>query len=151
VTGVYDIIDIVKEELLTDGICKSVSVGDLSESALQKLTAYPYAHVVLGTADFEDNIITFNINIICMDVVDVSKSDITDLAKGNDNEHDALNTTLGILSRVVERFKRSDIRLSGYDLAATPSAEPFFDDFADKVAGWNLSIAISWRNNMAQC
>ena len=150
-TGIYDIMDKVEQYLLTDGICASVSSGDLSESALQKLNSYPYAHITLGNADFNDNTITFNLFVICMDAVDVVKESTTDLLKGNDNEHDALNTTLAILARLVEVFKRGDIRADGYHLAGTPSAEPFFDEYADKVAGWTLNLAIEWRNNMDAC
>ena len=150
-TAIYDIMRELETLLITDGICNQVSAGDLSELALQKQTVYPYAHIVLGNVDMPENLLTFNVSIICMEVVDVSKSDTTDLVKGNDNEQDALNTTLGILSRLVEKLRRGDIRESGYHLSGTPTAEPFLDDYADKVAGWVLTLAFDYRNNMDKC
>lgn len=149
--GVYNVLEEVKTALIADGICNYVTSGDLSEAALEKNTLYPHAHVTLGNATFPNNTIQFNLFVICMDLVDVSKDTPTDKYKGNDNEHDAFNTTAMILSRLVEKFRRGDIRTQGFALVGTPSAEPFYDDYADKVSGWTMTMTIEVRNNMDAC
>lgn len=148
---VYGVLEKVKEKLVEDGICNLVTSGNLSEHSLQKNTLYPHAHVTLGNVRFLQNIMEFDLFVICMDLIDINKEIPTDLYKGNDNEHDAFNTTATILSRLTEIFRRGDVRTDGYHLIGDPSAEPFYDDFADKVSGFTMTLTIQVVNNIDAC
>tara|TARA_R110002020_G_scaffold99072_4_gene235363 strand:- start:283 stop:735 length:453 start_codon:yes stop_codon:yes gene_type:complete len=149
--SLYKLLDNVKEILIEDKLCNSVTSGDLSEAMLNKKILYPYSHVSLGTSSFPANTIQYNLFVLCMDIVDVSKDSITDQYKGNDNEHDAFNTTVTILARLVEKFRSGDVKLDGYHLVGTPTAEPYYDQFTDKVAGWMLSLSVETINEVGSC
>ena len=60
-----------------------------------------------------------------MDIVDVDKDATTDLFRGNNNEHDILNTQLAVLNKLVMVLRKGDLYTTKYQLEGDPSCEPF--------------------------
>jgi len=86
----YGILNIIKSELEATDLVNTVTQGDIFRIDLAKQTIFPLAHIIVNNATFESNVIRYNISIIAMDVVDISKDETTDIFVGNDNEQDCL-------------------------------------------------------------
>jgi hypothetical protein len=93
----------------------------------------------------------FNITVIAMDIVDISKSKTVDVFRGNDNELDVLNTQLEVLNRFVELLRRGDLYDGELVLDGIPTAEPFTERFENLLAGWSLTLDILVPNDMTIC
>ena len=95
--GFYLLTETIKTNLLADENVNTVTTGDITKIDLSKQTIYPLSHIIINNVSQEDQILRFNISVFCMDIVDVSKEETTDIFRGNDNEHDVLNTQLQLL------------------------------------------------------
>ena len=97
--GFYTAIDKLKAHFDADALVNSVSEGDIFQVDLAKQTIFPLVHIMVNSCTFEVNVSRFNISLIAMDLVDISKNENTNVYLGNDNTQDALNSTIAILNR----------------------------------------------------
>ena len=104
----FDIIDKLKAHFENDELITTVSQGDIFDIDLNKQTIFPLLHIIVNTATFEENVIRYNISLLAMDIVDISKEETTDRFTGNDNELYVLNTMLAVLNRCYELFPSHD-------------------------------------------
>jgi hypothetical protein len=135
----------------SDAIVNTVTQGSLHDVDLAKQTLFPLVHIVTNSATLEDRMRRFNITVIAMDIVDISKSKTVDVFRGNDNELDVLNTQLEVLNRFVELLRRGDLYDGELVLDGIPSAEPFTERFENLLAGWSLTLDILVPNDMTIC
>ena len=147
----FDLVTKIKEHFDADPIVTTCTQGDIFRVDLSKQTLFPLAHIIVNNASFEENIIRYNISIICMDVVDFSKDETTDVFEGNNNEMYVLNTQMQVLNRVYEILRRGDLHTEGFQVDGSPTSEPFTDRFENVVAGWTLSLDIILPNDMTSC
>ena len=96
VRGYYQITDTIKTNLLADKNVNTVTTGDITEIDLAKQTIFPLAHIIVNSVTIQEAVLNFNISVMCMDIVDVSKDETTDIFVGNNNEQDILNTQLAV-------------------------------------------------------
>lgn len=150
-TAYYGVLDTLKTILDADVSVNTVTKGALDDVALNKSTIYSLAHVMVNGFTPQGAATRFNISVICMDVVDISKEPITDIFRGNDNEDDVLNTQSAVVTRMLDQLRRGDIQDDGYHLVSVNSIEPFTDRFEDKVAGWVATFDIDVYNDMTIC
>ena len=66
---------------------------------------------MVNNCTLDENTVTWNISLIAMDIVDLSKSATTNLFLGNDNEIDVLNTQHAVLNRAYEIIKHGSLAL----------------------------------------
>ena len=149
--GFYNVTQKIKEALLEDAFVNTVTTGDIFEIDLNKQDIFPLSHMIVNSATMESNIHIFNISLLCMDIVDESKDEAQDKFIGNDNEQDVLNTQLAVISRLIERLRRGDLSTDLYQLAASPTLEPFVDRFENKLAGWTVTFDVEVVNDMTIC
>jgi len=147
----YEILTKLQTELNNDPLINTVSEGDIFSIDLNKQTIFPLCHIMVNSATFVDNVIQYNISIMAMDVVDISKEETTDKFRGNDNEQDILNTQINILNRLYEKLRRGNLYDDNYQVDGTPSLEPFIDRFENKLAGWTMTVNINTPNVMTVC
>ena len=146
----YDILDEFKDIFDADISINTVTQGSLDDVALQKTTLYGLVHVMITDVVHNGPTLDFNVSLLVMDIVDESKTATTDIFKGNDNEVDVLNTTLAVLVRGVEQFRRgSSSEL--YQLVGSPTYNAFTKRFEDSVAGWTGSLTIRYKHDMTIC
>lgn len=150
-TGFYNLLDTIKNELLSSPFVGNVTFGDINDVDLSKRTSFPLSHFIVDSARYQSQVITFTINLICMDVVDISKEDSTDLFIGNDNEHDVLNTQLQVIVNLLDKLKTGQLYLDEYQLDSDPTIEPFTDRFDNKLAGWAVSFDVDVANDNSIC
>jgi len=132
--GFYNLTDKLKEELIKDPFVNTVTYGNIFEVDLNKQTIFPLSHFIVNNVVDRGQTLLFNISLLCMDLVDESKDDITDDFLGNDNEQDVLNTQLAVANRIGAMLKRGDLYRTKYQLDGDVSLEPFVDRFDNKVA-----------------
>jgi hypothetical protein len=146
----YEITQAIKDQLNKDLFVNTVTIGDIFKVDLNKQTIFPLSHIIINSATYQGVTWNYNISILCMDIVDESKSLTTDIFLGNDNEQDVLNTQLMVVNRFLEVLSRGDLS-NDYELINTPSVEFFTERFENKLAGVTLTFDMVIANQMTIC
>ena len=149
--GFYNLTTKIKETLALDAFVNTVTYGDIFEIDLNKQDIFPLSHFIVNSANLNGSTWSFNISLLCMDIVDESKADVTDKFLGNDNEQDVLNTQMAVINRLLELLRRGDLYTELYQLDGSPTIEPFVDRFENKLAGWTLTMDVLVINDMTIC
>lgn len=149
--GYYNITTDIKNQLDLDVFVNTVTLGDIFKVDLNKQTIFPLSHIMVNNATYLNNVLQFNLSVLCMDIVDESKDETTDIFVGNDNEQDVLNTQLMVINRLLEVIRRGAMNDDGYELVNSPSIEPFVDRFENKIAGWTVTFDVQVANEMTIC
>lgn len=153
--GFYNITERIRLQLAADEFVNTVTYGDIFRVDLKKQTLFPLSHVVVNNATMENNVWRYNISIMAMDIVDISKEAVTQTAqgifRGNDNEQDVLNTQFAVLNRLLEVLRSGDIRDELYQLDGNPNLEPFTERFENFLAGWVATFDVLIPNDMTSC
>ena len=147
----YALLNIIKAEIEATNLVNTVTEGDIFQVDLSKQSIFPLSHIMVNNATFENNVIRYNISIIAMDVVDISKDETTDIFIGNDNEQDVLNTQITMLNRVYEKLIRGDYFLNLGIIDGNPTCEPFIERFENNLAGWTMTFDYLVNNDMTVC
>lgn len=149
--GFYQITTTIKDQLYKDAFVNTVSSGDIFEIDLNKQTIFPLSHIIVNNATYNGNTWLFNMSVLCMDVVDFSKTEQTNQFLTNDNEQDVLHTQLMVINRLLEVLRRGSLFDDLYQLQGTPNCEPFVDRFENKIAGWTVTFDVMVSNEMTSC
>jgi hypothetical protein len=149
--GYFYIVNTLKNYLKANVFINTVSIGDIFAVDLEKQTIFPMSHIIVNNATLAEVTTSLNISILFMDIVDDSKSEITDIWDGNDNEQDVLNTRLSVAQRLVADLMRGSLYSSQVVIVGEPNAEPFTDRFENKIAGWTLTFDVIVPNDMTIC
>jgi len=104
----YNITDRIKTALLAEPFCNTVTKGTIDRVMNAKQDMYPLSHLMINSCTHNGNTLTYNISILSMDIVDISKIETTDIFVGNNNEDDVLNNMQLLLIRIVSRLQRGD-------------------------------------------
>lgn len=149
-TAYYDILNTIKAQLEADVFVNTVTQGDIFDVDLSKQTIFPLSHVMVNSVNRESNILRFSVTVMCMDIVDKSKEETTDIFRGNDNEQDVLNTQLAVALRMLEIFDRAD-NVRTFRIDGDPTIEPFTERFENYLAGWAVTFDVLVPNDMTIC
>ena len=149
--GFYNLTDKLKEALLAEPFVNTVTFGSLDDIDLNKQTIFPLSHITVNNTTVGTKTLTFNISILSMDIVDISKDEVEDIFVGNDNEQDVLNTQLALQTRVINTLQRGDLYTDLYQVQGDVSCEPFVDRFENKLAGWAATFDVLVQNDMTIC
>ena len=149
--GFYQVTQVIKDQLLSDVNVNTVTTGDITRIDLSKQTMFPLSHIIVNNVGNEDNILRFNLSVLAMDVVNVSKEKVVDIFIGNNNEQDILNTQLAVLNKLVQVLRGGTLHTDLYQLDGSPSFEPFYDRFENEMAGWALSFDVIIPNDISIC
>lgn len=148
---VYDTTTKIKDQLQAEPFINTVTFGSLNDVDLDKQSIFPLSHLTINSTNVATNVFRFNMSILVMDIVDISKEETTDKFTGNDNEQDVLNTTLAVLTRVLNIMQRGDLYTQKYQIEDVVSCEPFVDRFENKLAGWAATFDVVVQNEMTIC
>ena len=139
---VYRIIREIKEALLEEPFVNTVTEGDIFAVDLNKQTMFPLSHIIVNQASHQGNVMSFNITILLMDIIN---------QKDDDNKVDIWNTQMNVGVRVMDRLNRGDLRSDFWELTGNPSFEPFTERFENDLAGWALTFDVLVRNDLTIC
>ena len=151
VRGFYQITETIKDQLLNDINVNTVTTGDITDIDLSKQTIFPLCHIIINSATVEEQVLRFSISILAMDVVDQSKEATSDIFKGNNNEHDILNTQLAVVNKLTQILRMGTLYRDKYQLDGDPTCEPFYDRFENQVAGWACTFDVLIENDINVC
>ena len=147
----YDVTTKIKDALIAEPFINNVTYGSLNDVDLDKQTIFPIGHMDVSSVVVSTNVLRFNISLLVMDVVDISKDETTDAFCGNDNEHDVLNTTLAVLTRVLNILQKGSLYKEKYQIEENVTCEPFVDRFENKLAGYSATFEVVVQNDMTIC
>lgn len=150
-TGFYDILNKLKWHFDNDEIVNSVTQGDIFQVDLNKQTIFPLTHIMVNSSSLQSNTQTFNVSILAMDIVDISKSEVTDLFQENNNELDVLNTQHHVLNRCYQQMLHGNLWDLQFVVAGEPTLEPFTERFENLLAGWTMTFDVTIPNDMTIC
>ena len=146
----YNITTRLKEWLDANEIINTITLGDISDVDLNKQTIFPLAHLIVNNAVISERVISFDLSILFIDVVDMpvnSAKDSVDFFNGADNVQDVHNTMLAVANELTQHLLRGDLFSENYITADSVNCEPFEDRFENDLAGWALNISIDVPNN----
>ena len=139
---IYTIIEQIKNALIAEPFVNTVTEGDIFDIDLNKQTIFPLSHITINQATHQGNVISFNVTILMMDIVN-QKSDLDKI--------DIWNTQLLVGTRLMDRLNRGDLRTDFWELTGNPSFDPFTERFENDLAGWALTFDVLVRNDMTIC
>ena len=151
IRGFYQLTTTIKDKLLNDSNINTVTTGDITDIDLNKQTIFPLAHIIVNNVTTQEQVLSFNITIMAMDMINEYKDAETDIFVGNDNEQDVLNTQLAVLNRIIVLLRRGSLYTTKYQLDGDPSCEPFYERFENKLAGWAATMNILIENDISKC
>ena len=151
VRGYYQITQTLKTNLLTDENVNTVTTGDIFDIDLAKQTIFPLAHIIVNSVTIQEAALNFNITVMCMDIVDISKEETTDDFVGNNNEQDILNTQLAVANKLVGMLSKGTLYQDKYQLSGDASCEFFYERFENRLAGVACSFNVLIANDINVC
>ena len=151
IRGFYQLTETIKTSLLADVNCKTVTTGNIADINLEKQDIFPLAHIMINNVSQEDGVLRFNISIMNMDIVDVSKEPTEDLFRGNNNIQDILNTQLSVSNKLIQILRGGSLHQDLYQLDGNPNIEPFYDRFENELAGWVATMDVFIYNDILIC
>lgn len=147
----YQLTETIKDQLLNDINVNTVTTGDITKIDLSKQTIFPLSHIIVNSVTAQEQVLSFNITVMSMDIVDIDKEATTDIFVGNDNEQDILNSQLAVQNRLIQLLKRGNLYRDKYQMEGDPTCEPFYERFENQLAGWACTMDILIENDISVC
>jgi len=151
VEAIYRVIEAMKAELESNPFCNKVTLGELTELDLAKMTMFPLANITMDNVTHSENSLTFQITIVNVDIVDISKDVIQDNIYGNDNLIYIWTNQLYVINRLVARLRQSTIAIDTMELEGDPQSEFINKEFENMLAGFTTTINLTVPNDINKC
>jgi len=151
VEAIYRVIEAMKDELESNPFCNKVTLGELTELDLAKMTMFPLANITMDNVTHSENSLTFQITIVNVDIVDISKDELVNDIYGNDNLIYIWTNQLYVINRLVARLRQSTIAIDTMELEGDPQSEFINKEFENMLAGFTTTINLTVPNDISKC
>jgi hypothetical protein len=151
VEAIYRVIQAMKAELESNPFCNKVTLGELTELDLAKMTMFPLANITMDNVTHSENSLTFQITIVNVDIVDISKDEPVNDIYGNDNLIYIWTNQLYVINRLVARLRQSTIAIDTMELEGDPQSEFINKEFENMLAGFTTTINLTVPNDINKC
>lgn len=151
VEAIYRVVQALNDELLSNPFCNTVTLGELTEVDLAKMTIFPMANITMNTATHNDNSLTFDITIVNVDIVEISKEQKENNLYGNDNLLYIWTNQLYVINRLISRLKQSTLFDDSWQLDGSPQSEFINKEFENMLAGFQTSFSLTVPNDISTC
>ena len=151
VEAVYRVIDTIKDELNSNPFCNKVTLGELTEIDLAKMTMFPLANITLDNVTHKENSLSFQITVTNVDIVDISKDVPVDDIYGNDNLVYIWTNQLYVINRLVARLRESSINEYIWELDNDPQSDFINKEMENMLAGFQTTINLTIPNDINKC
>jgi len=142
-TSYYNLLDKLKEKLEENISINTVREGSVFDAANDKTTIYPLSIVDIESSRLVGNVFRYTVELICMDILDVSNLPALDKFVGNDNKQDIHNTQHAAINSVLIWLGNREAAELGYALVGEPEAIKFTSRFDNNdTAGWRCTFEI---------
>jgi hypothetical protein len=143
--GYYQITEALESAAAGNDQINQVTWGNIFDLDFRKMDMFPIAHMITGNATLGERTITYEFDLLVMDIVDYSK-EAKDLYEGNMTKQDIYHRTLAVISEILASFRRGDQYDAYFRLTNDPVAEPFDEDMEANVCGWKATLLIEAIN-----
>jgi hypothetical protein len=158
VQSLYNVLEIMKNELLSSEFCNNVTIGELTEIDLAKMTIFPLAHITINSVTHNINSLTFDVTLFNLDIVNISKDLPEDIGQptgtyGNDNLIYILTNQLFVVNKLVTKLRQTNILSTNteYELDNTPLSQVINKEMENMLAGYQTVINITLPNDIDKC
>jgi len=151
VEAIYRVIDTIKDELNSNPFCNKVTLGELTEIDLAKMTMFPLANITLDNVTHKENSLSFQITVTNVDIVDISKDVPIDDIYGNDNLVYIWTNQLYVINRLVARLRESSINDYIWELDNDPQSDFINKEMENMLAGFQTTINLTIPNDINKC
>jgi len=151
VEAIYRVIEAMRAELESNPFCNKVTLGWLTELDLAKMTMFPLANITMDSVRHSENSLTFQLTIVNVDIVDISKDEPANEVYGNDNLIYIWTNQLYVINRLVARLRESTISYDTMELDGDPQSEFIKKEFENMLAGFTTTINITVANDINKC
>jgi hypothetical protein len=151
VEAIYRVIDTIKDELNSNPFCNKVTLGELTEIDLSKMTMFPLANITLDNVTHKENSLSFQITVTNVDIVDISKDVPVDDIYGNDNLVYIWTNQLYVINRLVARLRESSINDYIWELDNDPQSDFINKEMENMLAGFQTTINLTIPNDINKC
>ena len=129
-----------------DKTVNTITQGDIDDVDLNKRNIFPLVHIIVSTGTFNDRVITLNMDLIAMDVVDISSNEQDKSFFGIDDEVYVLNSMLTLLGSFYTSARRGGLFDSNIQIEQVGDFEKFTERFENYMAGWVLTCTLTIPN-----
>jgi hypothetical protein len=158
VQSLYNVLEIMKNELLSSEFCNNVTIGELTEIDLAKMTIFPLAHITINSVTHNINSLTFDVTLFNLDIVNISKDLPEAISQptgtyGNDNLIYILTNQLFVVNKLVTKLRQTNILSTNteYELDNTPLSQVINKEMENMLAGYQTVINITLPNDIDKC
>lgn len=155
-----NIVDDIEKLVEKHKMLKSFGVGDIKDliflvqnrdgddnTTKNEAPMYPMLYVVPNTSSREEQLITYNFTILCLDI---------DNTKNKRIQVDLWSDTLEMLEDVLAQFKYSVNDTEGnyydkYDIQLPTPLTPFSEQYEDLLVGWNCQLQVIVDKPLNRC
>jgi hypothetical protein len=149
--GYYTITQVLKDALLEDTNVNTVTKGKMDGIDIAKQNMFPLSHLYIPNVSHEGSTLRFSIELVLVDIEDVTSDVATDIFIGNNNTDDIHNTQLAVGVRLIERLRKGDLFTADYQLDGDATYEDITDEYENGLTGWRLSFDIIYAHEMTSC
>jgi hypothetical protein len=158
-----NVIDALKCVALSHGMVNNVSSGTVDEVDISANSVYPLVYIVPGNVTAGVQQITFDFNILAMDLTIGGNAPIKENANTNKasyvgNDQQVLSDTMQILIDIIAQYKnglmlgvQQNEGIFGQADDKDFTLEPFTERFDQVVSGWNCAFSITVPGTYFAC
>lgn len=150
VQSLYRLIDSLKTELLSNDFCNEVTVGEMTELDLQKQTKFPLANITINSVTHNEFSLSFDVTIVNVDIVEVSKDEPENLIYNNDNLLYIWSNQMYVINRLLMKMK-SFALTENIELVGTPVSEFINKEFENMLGGVSTNLMLEVGNGISVC
>lgn len=151
VEAIYRVIDAIKTELSSNPFCNKVTLGEISEIDLAKMTIFPLANITMDNVTHSENSLTFQITVVNVDIVDISKDVPADDIYGNDNLIYIWTNQLYVINRLISRLRQSTVNDYIWQLDGDIQSEMINKEMENMLAGYSTTFSVTVPNDINKC
>jgi len=140
-----ELTSLLKKELEEIPLISRVLNDDIFEIDVKKRGTFPLALFFVENVELESRTLTYNVNLLIADILDVNNE--TD----EDNKNFIWNQSLEVINSIFSRLTRGDLYGNEIQQITLSTVTPFTDRFDNGLAGMEVNYAIVVRNDMTIC
>lgn len=151
VEAIYRVIDAIKVELESNPFCNKVALGEMTEVDLAKQTMFPFANITMDNVTHSENSLTFQITVVNVDIVDISKDVPADDIYGNDNLIYIWTNQLYVINRLLARLREGSINDYIWQLDGDIQSDFINKEMEGMLAGYSTTFNVTVPNDISKC
>ena len=147
------IIETVANEFQRNALVNKVTVGDVTDIALDKNEDFPLVHISPSSIDYSRTASDLTLSIFI-----VSPIDETDTTTGTEDDLFGYSSEEFVIEKCAQvaikglmSFEMGALSKKDFEFVSAGSIEPFVDDYRRKLAGVSFTVTFTAKNDVSAC